>query len=274
MATITGSAGTVINATCTVSDDGQDIDETESAATAQSIVNDLATILEHAAVDTVVANSAGFANDANQGNFKFDGDVTIMAGASLEIASSGVLSVPAGATMTIATALATLGASSVITATAGAQIAGEIDLSGVAYISGRRRLAARVTLSDADHTVAYAAGSGVTDVGTRFQLPDSGALRTITLKSTTVVPGANEIYEFLFPGTVGGGTGTRWTFVREDASTIASFVVNGTGQGGTRNFMWAEFEYASSAWHLAGNSGMWVDVAGNADYGVVPGASM
>lgn len=44
MATITGVAGTTINATTTVSNAGQAITQAESSATAQSICNDLATI--------------------------------------------------------------------------------------------------------------------------------------------------------------------------------------------------------------------------------------
>jgi len=44
MAVITGTPGTTINAQCLVSNDGQPIDFTESSATAQSIVDDLATI--------------------------------------------------------------------------------------------------------------------------------------------------------------------------------------------------------------------------------------
>lgn len=44
MATITGVAGTSINATCTVSNNGAQIEVVESSATAQSICNDLATI--------------------------------------------------------------------------------------------------------------------------------------------------------------------------------------------------------------------------------------
>lgn len=44
MATITGVAGTSINAQCTVSNDGQPINQTESSATAQSICNDVKTI--------------------------------------------------------------------------------------------------------------------------------------------------------------------------------------------------------------------------------------
>jgi hypothetical protein len=48
MATITGTnAANKINAVSTVSDDGRAIDEAESAATAQSVANDLATIRDH-----------------------------------------------------------------------------------------------------------------------------------------------------------------------------------------------------------------------------------
>ncbi len=44
MATITGIAGSSVTATCTVSDDGQLITQAESAATAQAIENDIATL--------------------------------------------------------------------------------------------------------------------------------------------------------------------------------------------------------------------------------------
>lgn len=44
MATITGVAGSAINASCTVANDDEEINQTESSATAQSICNDLATI--------------------------------------------------------------------------------------------------------------------------------------------------------------------------------------------------------------------------------------
>lgn len=50
MATITGTAGTSINATCTVSNDGQMIAEGESSATAQSIENDIATAAKRLAL--------------------------------------------------------------------------------------------------------------------------------------------------------------------------------------------------------------------------------
>src|SRR6516225_6452738 len=59
MATITGVAGTSITATTTVSDDGQPIDETESAATAQSIENDLATIKSGTFTSSATATWSG-----------------------------------------------------------------------------------------------------------------------------------------------------------------------------------------------------------------------
>ena len=58
------------------------------------MVNDLATIRAHVVVDTVVANSAGLPNDASQGDFKFDGDVTINNGSTLSVASGGVVAGP------------------------------------------------------------------------------------------------------------------------------------------------------------------------------------
>jgi hypothetical protein len=209
MATITGVAGSAINAVCTVSNSQVEIGQVESSATAQSICNDLATIKS--------------------------GDCTI----------SGAKT-----------------------------FSGSLISSGTLYTSARRRKRARVSLTDADHTVAHTAGSGVTDVGTRFVLANAATVtRTVTLKSTTVVPDANEIYEFIFPASTAGISWTSWTFEREDATTIASFVPFNIPAGG-RMVLWAEFEFTGGVWRLAGNSGMWTDIAGPTDYGVVPGAGM
>lgn len=126
----------------------------------------------------------------------------------------------------------------------------------------------RVALSDADHSIAVVSGSGVTG-GKRFTLQTGspGSPRTITLKhTTTYAPQEGETIEVICHAL--GTTGTQYTFKREDATTIATFV----GTATTSNVeCCAEFEFTGSAWHLGFNSGSAWD--GAASFGVIAGGS-
>jgi hypothetical protein len=140
--------------------------------------------------------------------------------------------------------------------------------SGDAFLLGSGRhqwRRARVSLTDANQTI------NVTQAD-RFFAGNSTALRTVTLAhSGGNAPYSNETIEVVFRGTVAGGTGSRWTFAREDATTIATFAVSGS-VGATDVCMYAEFEYITgTGWRLGAHSGAAYD--GGAEYGVIPGAS-
>ncbi len=154
----------------------------------------------------------------------------------------------------------------------GVSVQGVVGFStlGRAWFAGRKQLwRARVTLSDADHTVDV-------DDGDRFNVPTSpGAPRVITLDSTVIVPTGGETLTFYWnPGT-GGGAGTQYTFKRGDATIIAKFDGTSAADAGA---IFAEFEFVSgTGWRLGNHSGTPNEYTAGPDtwtsYGVTPGPS-
>ena len=149
-----------------------------------------------------------------------------------------------------------------INAAVGSTMAGVWDFvpGGTVRIRGQRARGVRVPLSAANHTVL------VTD-GNRFLLADNPGNKTITLKSTGTVPVANETLDFICNDLLTAGT--QWTFIREDTTVICTFTASAVA---AVNRCWAEFEFASGAWHLGASSGSAYD--GAADYGVLPGTGV
>lgn len=143
--------------------------------------------------------------------------------------------------------------------------------SGRAKLDGRKQLVrARVALSDASQDVDVSQGD-------RFTLNASPAApRTITLKSTGVVPQVGEALAFFWNPGATGVTGTKYTFQREDTTVVATFVGAGVANTGA---VFAEFEYTSGGWRLGPHSGTpneYVPPAPGPEswdqYGVIPGA--
>ncbi len=129
---------------------------------------------------------------------------------------------------------------------------------------------ARVTLSDADHSIAVVGGTGVTG-GKRFSLANAGAARTLTLKnSPPYVASEGETIELVWAQHGAAGPPDLWKVVDEAAPSViiatlrASNAINDT-------FAWAEFEYVSGVWRLGGNSGQQYDVSTGAQWGVFSG---
>ena len=152
----------------------------------------------------------------------------------------------------------------------GVSVQGTVGFStlGQIWLAGRKRFyRTRVTLSDASQDVNVQQGD-------RFVCPAANAApRTITLKSTGTVPDAGETLTFFWnPGT-GGGGGTQYTFQREDATVVATFVGAQVADTGA---VFAEFEYTSGGWKLGQHSGTPNEYTSGPDtwtsYGVVPGA--
>lgn len=141
-------------------------------------------------------------------------------------------------------------------------------LNGVAYtdikvkFNGRKALRrARVTLADSTQTVKVSQGD-------RFELPDPAAPRVITLDHTVDSPVEGEMLEFVAPVISGGGT--QYSFKREDATVVATFV--GPTVSNQPPCYFAQFERTGGVWRLAANSGCAYDGGAPADYGVIPGA--
>lgn len=128
-------------------------------------------------------------------------------------------------------------------------------------ILGRKEvLRPRVVLTDADHTIDVTQGD-------RFVVPSTPAApRTITLKSTTpAVPFDNETMTVMVVDLL-NGSGASYSFIREDATLVATFVT--TSAGPTSLPLWAEFEFVAGVWRLGLSSGSAYD--GVTDYGVIP----
>jgi len=141
-------------------------------------------------------------------------------------------------------------------------------LNGVAYtdikvkFNGRKSLRrSRVTLSDAAQTVKVSQGD-------RFELPDPAAPRIITLDHTIDSPVEGELLEFVAPVISGGGT--QYTFRREDAIVVCTFV--GSTVAATNPCYFVEFERTGGVWRMGMNSGSAYDGGAPAEFGVIPGA--
>lgn len=149
----------------------------------------------------------------------------------------------------------------------GVSIAGDVGFSALGRVSlyGRKaKYRARTALSDANHTISV-------DDGDLFDLvAGPAAPRTITLKSTTIVPITGETLTFFwFPKRTAIGAGTQYTFQREDATVVAKF--NGAATFDT-GVVFAEFEFNAGVWRLGKCTPTMYDVAGTQYYGVVGGA--
>jgi hypothetical protein len=129
----------------------------------------------------------------------------------------------------------------------------------------KRLLRPRLFPSD----VGWPKSFGVSD-GDRIELAVPVSARVATLKSTTDVPEEGETIEFVVYGI---GSGTRFTFKREDATTIARFVgpFLGSATSTLDVHMIAEFEYSGGLWRLGRNSGLAWDPDGLYYFGVLPG---
>lgn len=140
------------------------------------------------------------------------------------------------------------------------------------YFNGRSRRRARVAVTDGNRTLGVAAGSGVDFAGSTFSLVTlPAAPRTLTLKSTGVVPEEGETLEaFWYSTSIGPGV-AAFTFQREGGGgPIATFQAAADGIV-TDHFCWAEFEFVSGAWVLGRNNGYALDTGGD-PFGVVPGS--
>lgn len=119
--------------------------------------------LSHAVLDTTGAANEGLPNDANQNPVNFASVISLLSGSTFHAVTS-------------------LDATSVITAAAGAQIAGEIKFPAGGYVNlyAQTRRSARTELSDADHTL-------YTSIATEHvqMLSAPGANRTLLLPQPT-----------------------------------------------------------------------------------------
>jgi len=121
--------------------------------------------------------------------------------------------------------------------------------------------------------------------GDRFNLPAGPASRrVITLDHTGTAPLSGETMTFFWNPGGAGAPGTQYTFKREDATTIATFVGAQVADTGA---VYAEFEYALIstgpdvfAWKLGTHSGTpneYIPPTPGPEswdsYGVIPGAS-
>lgn len=220
--------------------------------------------------NTVQFNGAVTVNAAT--TFTSNGDVTWQSGCAVTGESGSSLTMAIGSTTTIAGTSTLSGTTTLSGATT--TISGTTTVSGVTTLSGttttisgttiltgRRRLRRpRIIATDVDQAVNVGQGDLV-------ELPAlNAAPRAITLTSTGVVPAEGECLEFIWnPGTAGGG-GTQYTFAREDATVVATFVGATAGDTGT---VCSEFEFTGGVWRLGHSSGTSYD---GASYGVVPGA--
>lgn len=207
--------------------------------------------------DTVTFNGAV--------TFTTDGDITLESGCTVTGESGSSLTMAVGSAFT-ASGTNAIGGTTTISNTA--TISATTTVSGTISLSGRRQLRrARVVLSDADQSVDVADGD-------RFVLPANNASpRTIELTSTSIVPFEGECLEFLWTPGGAGGSGTQYTFEREDSTVVATFVGSTTTDTGA---VYAEFEFTSGVWRLGKSSGTINEYTPGPDtwtpYGVVPGA--
>lgn len=183
------------------------------------------------------------------GAWTFATGATFSSGATCAIASGGTFSAASGSTCTLA-------------GTVSAMSTSKVSLLGRVVPRS-----ARVGVADDNKTIGVAAGSGIDYSGKRFLLAAvPGSPRTITLAHANATPEAEETMEVLWrSGTVGAGT--QYTFQREDATVVATFV---GPTDATYINVWAEFEYSGGVWKLGASSGSSYD--DTADYGVIPGA--
>jgi hypothetical protein len=138
---------------------------------------------------------------------------------------------------------------------------------GTVWLAGRKRLIRpRITLADVSQDVNVSQGD-------RFECSAlNAAPRTITLKSTGVVPDVGETLTFIWnPGGAGGG-GVQYTFQREGGVIVATFAGAFVADTGA---VFAEFEYTAGGWRLGKHSGTPNEYTSGPDtwtsYGVVPG---
>lgn len=136
----------------------------------------------------------------------------------------------------------------------------------VTKIKGRTVAAARVVLSDANHTIGVV-GSGV-DLGTDFELSGAPAApRTITWKiSSPNAPNTNETIRLFIPNLTSSAQ-PAYTIQRSDATVVCT--INGSISPGTTS-VWIELEYTTVV-RLRGSSGNALDTL-SVLYGVLPGA--
>lgn len=254
MSTITGVAGSGISAVCAVSNNGVQIANGESAATAQSICNDLATIAtgtHHFGGnktfdnDVIVAGSVGINT-----NLAVAGDETV----------KGTLTSPA----------------------VGSDPAGKAKFLGRVAPRGARQSIATAGV----HTgrrLGVAVGTSITHAGPNFELSgEPDAATVVVLDHTHAVPFDGEVVRVSYFVNAASITFTPATpvfkFTREDNTVIAAFCQSADTHFSAPQIMVADFEFSGGVWRLGMNSGRSNDQANtNAqscnEVGVIPGPS-
>jgi hypothetical protein len=181
----------------------------------QSMMDNAAFMNAVAAYNTTGANANGYANDANAGTFKFGGTVQIISGGTLSMLSGSTLHV-----------IASLDATSVITAAKGAKIAGEIEFptAGTVDMYARTRIAGSDSLSDSNHQLVMGTTKQSVQLftnpaaGRTIILPEAAAWAATTgyTATTDYVTNGGNLYQCSQSGTSAGsggptGTGTNIT---------------------------------------------------------------
>lgn len=247
MGIVNGVAGSAINASATVTPDGDEIAEGESENPFQSITNDLATIRDGALCNTDIRGAAGDPDDACGGTFKFYGAFHLLDN------GSSVGAIRLGATT---------------------QIVADDPAAFLRFQARKRLNRPRVPLSDAPHTIGP-------HLGDSFQLNGApAAARVITITKATGSPEEGERVRLYFLSVIDGSNALAYTVKRDDASTIAT--IRTTSESSDLRLYWMDVEYCLIStgpdvydWRLGANSGLvWDTAAGPAKAsGVIPGSS-
>jgi len=243
MGIVNGVAGSAINASATVTPDGEEIAEGESENPIQSIENDLATIRDGAIVNTDIRSAAGDPDDACGGTYKLYGEIQLLDNGS----SVGAIR---------------LGANTQI-------VADDV----TAYVRTKcHKITSRdrVTVPDSG---SWPKTFGTSD-GDRFRLAGNPASDRVVLLDTTDSPVQGERITFTF-FSVGEGSSQhdRYTF-KQGANTVAIFRTSGGVSTTSRlydaTFIWDDDPTSpgTDIWLLEASSGIALDDAGN-EYGVI-----